>query len=81
MSKDNLTIQDIEVMKARGWTPNYYLTNMSMAEFEDSEFASRCIFPICPVQVSSGKYYSLVRQTLHATTYKESLSSAKSHRQ
>ena len=64
MSKDNLTIQDIEVMKARGWTPNYYLTNMSMAEFEDSEFASRRLFPICPVQVSSGNYYRFSKADL-----------------
>lgn len=43
---------------AKGWKPNQYLTNMSMAFFSDpNDFVARKIFPICPVSLSSANYY------------------------
>lgn len=42
----------------KGWKPNQYLTNMSMAFFSDpNDFVARKIFPICPVALSSANYY------------------------
>lgn len=43
---------------AKGWRPNQYLTNMSMAFFsEPGDFVARKIFPICPVALSAANYY------------------------
>ena len=43
---------------AKGWTPNRYLTNMSMAFFANaSNYVATSIFPICPVEFSTGYYY------------------------
>ena len=43
---------------AKGWQPNRYLTNMSMAFFANAgEYVATSIFPICPVELSSGYYY------------------------
>ena len=43
---------------AKGWKPNAYLTNMSVAHFQpDDWFVSPFIFPIVPVQLSTGYYY------------------------
>lgn len=42
----------------KGWKPNKYLTNMSMAFFADaSDYVATKIFPICPVANSTGNYY------------------------
>ena len=43
---------------AKGWQPNRYLTNMSMAFFAKAgEYVATSIFPICPVELSTGYYY------------------------
>ena len=49
---------DIQARIAKGWKPNRYLTNMSMAFFADvSDYVATSIFPICPVDFSTGYYY------------------------
>ena len=43
---------------AKGWKPNRYLTNMSMAFFANAgDYVATSIFPICPVDLSTGYYY------------------------
>lgn len=43
---------------AKGWKPNFYLTNLSVAHFQPDEwFVSPFIFPIVPVQMSTGFFY------------------------
>lgn len=43
---------------AKGWKPNNYLTNMSVAYFQpDDWFVSPFVFPILPVQLSTSYYY------------------------
>lgn len=43
---------------AKGWKPNRYLTNMSMAYFANAgDYVATSIFPICPVDFSTGYYY------------------------
>lgn len=43
---------------AKGWKPNRYLTNMSMAFFANAgDYVATSIFPICPVELSTGYYY------------------------
>ena len=43
---------------SKGWKPNKYLTNMSMAFFANpSDFIATKVFPICPVSNSTGHYY------------------------
>lgn len=38
----------------KGWKPNRYLTNMSMAYFADpKDHVATSIFPICPVDFST----------------------------
>ena len=50
---------------AKGWKPNLYLTNMSMASFADpGDWVAPSIFPICPVPQSSDYYYIFSRADL-----------------
>lgn len=43
---------------AKGWKPNNYLTNVSVAYFQpDDWFVSPFVFPILPVQLSTSYYY------------------------
>ncbi len=43
---------------AKGWKPSRYLTNMSMAFFANAgDYVATSIFPICPVDFSTGYYY------------------------
>lgn len=52
------SVSNLAIEIAKGWKPNNYLTNMSMAYFqEESDFVAPAIFPICPVQLSSSYYY------------------------
>ena len=45
--------------------PNIYLTNLSMAYFQDaSRYVAKSIFPICPVQLSSARFYSFSKEDL-----------------
>ena len=48
----------IAVDIAKGWKPNYYLTNMAMSYFQAPGMnVAPSIFPILPVQASTGNYY------------------------
>lgn len=48
----------IAVQIAKGWKPNNYLTNLSVAHFQpDDWFVSPFIFPILPVQLSTSYFY------------------------
>jgi len=48
----------IAVDIAKGWKPNTYLTNVAIAHFQEPSFyVAPDIFPICPVQQSTGYYY------------------------
>lgn len=52
------TIGSIAADIAKGWKPNNYLTNMSVAHFQpDDWFVSPFVFPILPVQLSTSYYY------------------------
>ena len=56
--KNAVTTMDIQSSIAKGWKPNNYLTNMSVAYFQpDDWFVSPFIFPIVPVQLSTSYYY------------------------
>lgn len=45
--------------------PNIYLTNLSMAYFQDaSRYVAKNIFPICPVQLSSARFYKFSKADL-----------------
>lgn len=45
--------------------PHQYLTNLSMAYFQDaSRYVAKTIFPICPVQLSSARYYTFAKEDL-----------------
>lgn len=56
---------DLQVAIAKGWKPNQYLSNMSMAYFADrNDFFARRIMPICPVQLSTSYYYTFSRADL-----------------
>lgn len=49
---------ELELRIAKGWKPNRYLSNMSMAFFGNpSDYVATKIFPICPVATSTGFYY------------------------
>jgi len=55
---NNVTNASISANIAKGWKPNHYLTNMSVAHFQpDDWFVSPLIFPILPVPLSTGHYY------------------------
>ncbi len=58
------TTAGIQTEIAKGWKPNQYLTNMSMAFFQQGEFAARQLFPICPVALSSSYYYTFSKADL-----------------
>lgn len=59
------TTVDISIKKASGtWKPNQYLTNMSMAYFQQGEYAAKNLFPICPVPLSSSYYYTFSKGDL-----------------
>ena len=62
----NITPQDLQVQIAKGsFKPNIYLTNLSMAYFQDaSRYVAKSIFPICPVQLSSARFYTFSKADL-----------------
>ena len=63
---NGMTPQNLEVAIAKGaFKPNIYLTNLSMAYFQDaSRYVAKSIFPICPVQLSSARYYIFSKEDL-----------------
>lgn len=49
----------------KGWKPNRYLTNMSMAYFASpKDHVATSIFPICPVDFSTGYFYEFLKGDL-----------------
>lgn len=47
------------------WKPNMYLTNLSTAYFQqDSDYVANKLFPIVPVQMSTGHFYKFDKATL-----------------
>lgn len=47
---------------AKGWKPNRYLSNMSMAAFADpKDYVATKIFPMCPVSTTTGFYYEFLK--------------------
>ncbi len=65
MSGKGTSVSNLQVEIAKGWRPNNYLTNMSMAYFaEESDFVAPAIFPICPVGLSSSYYYTFSKADL-----------------
>jgi len=62
----SMTPETLRYEIAKGaFKPNIYLTNLSMAYFQDaSRYAAKNIFPICPVQLSSARYYKFSKEDL-----------------
>lgn len=61
----SVTNQSIQAQIAKGWKPNNYLTNLSVAHFQpDDWFVSPFIFPIVPVQLSTSHYYTFSKADL-----------------
>lgn len=59
------TTAGLQAQIAKGWWPNSYLTNMSMAYFANpGDFVAPCVFPICPVGQSSSYYYKFSKADL-----------------
>ena len=57
--------QAIEYEIAKGWKPNFYLTNMSVAYFQpDDWFVSPFVFPMLPVPTSTGHFYVFNKEDL-----------------
>lgn len=67
MSNTRNTTAGIAAEIAKGWQPNNYLTNMSMAYFQKPEdYVAHSIFPVCPVQLSASYYYTFSKISIHA---------------
>ena len=65
MSREVSNAAGIQARIMKGWKPNRYLSNMSIAVFADmSEFVASRIFPVCPVDTSTGFYYVFERGDL-----------------
>lgn len=61
----SVTNQSIQAQIAKGWKPNNYLTNLSVAHFQpDDWFVSPFVFPIVPVQLSTSHYYKFSKADL-----------------
>lgn len=63
---NGMTNERLQYEIAKGtFKPNIYLTNLSMAYFQDaSRYVAKSIFPICPVQLSSARYYTFSKADL-----------------
>jgi hypothetical protein len=62
---DKITNAGIQTKIAKGWKPNEYLTNLSMAHFANPDsFVARKVFPICPVGLSASYYYKFNKEDL-----------------
>lgn len=60
-----MEVRDIQVRKSLGaWKPNIYLSNLSMAYYEEPTFAHKRLFPVCQVQLPSGYYYTFSKADL-----------------
>lgn len=57
--------KDILIQKSLGaFKPNIYLSNLCMAYYEEPAFAHKRLFPVCPVQLPSGYYYTFSKADL-----------------
>ena len=56
---NGMTNEQLQYAIAKGtFKPHIYLTNLSMAYFQEaSRYVAKSIFPVCPVQLSSGLFY------------------------
>lgn len=63
---NGMTPEKIQYEIAKGtFKPNIYLTNLSMAYFQEaSRYVAKAIFPICPVQLSSARFYTFSKADL-----------------
>ena len=63
---NGITPESLQFQIAKGtFKPNIYLTNLSMAYFQQaSRYVAKSIFPICPVQLSSARYYTFSKADL-----------------
>ena len=58
MRDNHASTGGLQLAIAKGWKPNMYMTNLSMAFFQaPGMYIAPSIFPICPVQQSTGQYY------------------------
>lgn len=58
MNTNHNDVSGIMLDIAKGWKPNMYLTNVSIAAFQEPSFyVAPSVFPICPVGLSTGQYY------------------------
>ena len=68
---NDISNEAIAAQIAKGWKPNNYLTNLSVAHFQpDDWFVSPFIFPILPVKLSTSYFYKfnkadLARDNVH----------------
>lgn len=59
------TNSDIQARIMKGWQPNRYLSNMSMAYFANpADWVATRIFPICPVALTTSFYYTFLKGDL-----------------
>lgn len=62
---ERMTTAKLQQQIAKGWAPNNYLTNMSMAYFtKPTDFVASAMFPICPVPFSASYYYTFSKADL-----------------
>ena len=59
------TTESVRARIMKGWKPNMYLSNMSMAYFANpADWVAPAIFPICPVSLTSSYYYEFLKGDL-----------------
>lgn len=64
-NRDVTTNGDILARVMKGWKPNRYLSNMSMAYFANpGDWVATRIFPICPVSLSTSYFYTFLKGDL-----------------
>ena len=63
---NTMTPEKIQYQIQKGtFKPNIYLTNLSMAYFQQaSRYVAKALFPICPVQLSSARFYKFSKADL-----------------
>lgn len=58
-------VNEIVIQKALGtYRPNQYLSNLAIAYYESPEYGHRRVFPICPVTLPSGHFYTFAKDDL-----------------
>lgn len=63
---NGISPEHLQAQIAKGaFVPNMYLTNMSMAYFQDPKrYVAKSIFPICTVQLATAHYYKFNKEDL-----------------